>query len=102
MRLPGISARAVVQALLLQGLLCLGLLCLLATPVDHLDVVVEDSCNDWHEVCFDDSGTNILRATDADIDHTLEGEVPLPHVHHVLAPPLLQDTYQPLNAAIDS
>jgi hypothetical protein len=32
----------------------------------------------------------------------LEGQVPLPHVHHVLAPALLEYAYQALNTTIDS
>jgi hypothetical protein len=95
-----VRTRGMVQPLLLQGL-GLGLLRLLPTSVDHLDVVVEDGCNHWHQVGLDDPGADCLRAADTDINHALEGEVPLPHIHHILAPALLQNTHQSLDAAID-
>jgi hypothetical protein len=89
-----------VQTLLLQGL-GLGLLRLLPAPIHDLDVVVEDSSDDWNQVGLDDSGADVLRSSDADIDDTLEGQVPFPHVHHILAPPLLQNAHQSLDPAID-
>jgi hypothetical protein len=89
-----------VQTLLLQGL-GLGLLGLLPAPVHDLDVVVEDGRDDGNQVSLDDSGADVLRSSDADIDDTLEGQVPFPHVHHILTPPLLQNAHQPLDAAID-
>lgn len=89
-----------VQPLLLQSL-GFGLLRLLATSINHLDVVVENGRNHRYEVRLDYPSADSLRAADANIDHALEGEVPLPHIHHILAPPLLQDAYQSLDAAID-
>ena len=88
------------QTLLLQGL-GLGFLGLLPAPVHDLDVVVEDGRDDGNQVSLDDSGADVLRSSDADIDDTLEGQVPFPHVHHILTPPLLQNAHQPLDAAID-
>lgn len=95
------GARAVVQPLLLQRL-GLGLLRLLSAPVHDLDVVVEDGSNNRDQISLNDPGADVLRATDANVDHALESEVPLPHIHHILAPPLLQNAHQPLDAAIDS
>ena len=77
-----------VQPLLLQSL-GFGLLRLLTTSIDHLYVVVENGRNHWYEVRLDYPSADSLRATDANIDHALEGEVPLPHIHHILAPSLL-------------
>ena len=69
--------------------------------VDDLDVVVEDGSDDGHHVGLDDAGPDILRPSHADVEDALEGQVPLPHVHHVLAPAFLEYAYQTLNAAID-
>jgi L-fucose mutarotase/ribose pyranase (RbsD/FucU family) len=69
--------------------------------VDDLDVVVENGCDDRHHVGFDDTRPDVLRATHADVEDALEGQVPLPHVHHVLAPALFEDAYQTFDAAID-
>lgn len=94
------SARAMLQTLLLQSL-GLGLLGLLAASVDDLDIVIENGSDDRDEVGLDHAGADVLRASHADVDYALEGQVPLPHVHHVLAPPLLENTHEALNAAID-
>ena len=69
--------------------------------VHNLDVVVEDGCDDGHHIGFDDPCPDILRSPHADVEDALERQVPLPHVHHVLAAALLEDAYQALDAAID-
>jgi len=69
--------------------------------VDNLDVVVEDGGDDGDHVGLDDTGPDVLGAPYTNVKDALEGEVPLPHVHHVLAPALLEDAYQTLDAAID-
>ena len=69
--------------------------------VDDLDVVVENGCDDRHHVGFDDTRPDVLRATHADVEDALESKVPLPHIHHVLAPALFEDAYQALDTAID-
>ncbi len=79
----------------------LGLLCLFTDLLDNLDVVVEDGGNHRDHVGLDDAGPDGLCAPNSYVDHALKGQIPLPHVHHILAPPLLQDADQPLDAAID-
>ena len=69
--------------------------------VHDLNVVVENGSDDGNHVCLDNPGPHVLRTSHADVEDALEGKVPLPHVHHVLAPPLLEDAYQPLDAAVD-
>ena len=72
-----------------------------ATFFNDLDVVVEHSGNDWHRAGLDYPGAHRLGASHTNIHNTLEAKVPFPHVHHVLAPTLLQNTDQSLDAAID-
>lgn len=76
-------------------------LCLFPALVDDLEVVVEYGRNDGNHVSLDDAGPYSLRSPDADVDNTLESQVPLPHLHHVFAPALLEDAYEALDAAID-
>ncbi len=91
-------SRCLVQPLLL----CLfGLLGLFSTPIHHLDIIVEDRSNHGHHVRFDDPRPHILRASHADVDHALKCQIPFPHVHHILAPPGLEQTYQSLDASVD-
>lgn len=89
----------VVQALLLEGL-CLCLLGLFSTSIHDLDVIVEYRSNDGHHVGLDDSGTDVFRSSDPNIHHALKCQIPFPHIHHILTPPGLEQTYQPLNTAI--
>lgn len=84
----------------LQGL-DLGLLGLFSASVDDLDVVVEYGGNDGNHVCLDHSSPDVLRAADANVDHALKGQIPLPHIHHVLASAGLEQADQALDAAID-
>jgi hypothetical protein len=69
--------------------------------IDNFDIVIEDGSDDRHHVGFDDPCPDVLGTSHTDVKDALEGEVPLPHVHHVLAPPFFEDAYQPLDAAID-
>jgi len=75
--------------------------CSFPALIDNLDVVVEDGCDDGHHVGFNNPRADVFGPSHADVEDALEGEVPLPHVHHVLASALLEDAYQSLNAAID-
>jgi hypothetical protein len=77
-------------------------LCLLPALVDDLEVVVEDRRDDGNHVSLDDASPDGFRTPDADVDDALESQVPLPHLHHVLAPALLENAYEALDAAIDS
>ena len=69
--------------------------------VDDLDVVVEDGGDDGDHVGLDDAGPDIFRAADANVEDALKSEIPLPHVHHVLAAAMLEDAYEALDAAVD-
>lgn len=93
------SAMAMVMVV---NLLLLGLLSLFAALIDSLDVVVEDCSNDGDHVGLDDTGTDIFRASDADVDHALKSEIPLPHAHHIFAATLFKDADKTLDATIDS
>lgn len=73
------------------NLLLLGLLGLLAALVDDSNVVIKNGGNDGDHVGLDDSGADILGASNADIDDALKREVPFPHAHHVFAATLLED-----------
>ena len=75
--------------------------CPLSAFLDDLEVVVQDRRNNRHHVRFHYSCTNGLRAAYANIDYTLERQIPLPHLHHVFTPTLLENAYQPLDTAID-
>jgi hypothetical protein len=69
--------------------------------VDDFDVVVENGSNDGNHVGLDYPRPDILRASYTNVKDALKGKVPLPHVHHVLAPPFFEYAYQPLDTAID-
>lgn len=98
----GISVRVVAMTVVMLGdMLLLGLLSLLPALLNHLDVVVEDGGDDGNHVCLDHARANSFGATNSYVDDALEGEVPLPHVHHVLAPSLLQNADEALDASID-
>jgi hypothetical protein len=68
---------------------------------NYLEVVVEYRRNHRHHVRFDNTSSDGLRPSHTNVHYTLKGQVPLPHLHHVLAPALLEYAYQSLNAAID-
>ncbi len=69
--------------------------------VDNLDVVVEDGRNDGDHVSFDNACPDILGTSNSDVEDALKRQIPFPHVHHIFATALLEDAYQPLDAAID-
>ncbi len=79
----------------------LGFLGLFPTSIHHLDVIVEDGRDHWHHVRFHHPRPHILRASHPDVDDALKCQIPLPHVHHILTPPGLEQADQPLDAAID-
>lgn len=84
----------------MNGLL-LRFLCLLSAPIYDLYVVVENCSDNGDHVSLNHPRPNWLRASDADIDNTLEREIPFPHIHHVLASACLEEADQPLDTAID-
>lgn len=73
---------------------------LLPAFFDDLDVVVEDGSDDGDHISLDDPSPYALSAANSYVDDTLKGEIPLPHIHHVLAPSLLQYANKPLNTSI--
>jgi hypothetical protein len=87
-------------SLFLDGLL-LRFLRLLSTPIYDLYVVVENSSDNWDHICLYHPSPYRLRATDPDIDNTLERKIPFPHIHHVLASACLEKADQPFDTAID-
>jgi hypothetical protein len=78
-----------------------GLLCLFSEFLDDLDVIVKNCRNHRDHIGLDDAGPDSLCAPNAYVDDALKGQIPLPHVHHVFAAPLLQDTDKLFDAAID-
>lgn len=68
----------------------------------NLDVIIEYCGNDGDHVGLDNSGPDALGSPDTYVDDTLEGQIPLPHVHHIFTPSLLQDADQTLDSSIDS
>lgn len=90
--------RALLVLALLEGLQCLAPACgfcfgLFSTLINHFDIVVKYRRNDRYHVSFHDPRSNTLGAPDSDIDNALERQIPLPHLHHLLAPALFQYTY---------
>lgn len=90
-----------VAVMVVVDLLVLGLVGLFAALVNDSDVVVKDGGDDRNHVSLDDSGADVLGAADANVDDTLESEVPLPHAHHVFAAALLEDANKTFDASID-
>lgn len=87
--------------MMVVALLLFGLLCLLATFINSFCIVVEDGSDDGNHVSLNNSGADVFRASDADIDNTLKSKVPLPHSHHVLTTTLLEDANETLDASIN-
>jgi hypothetical protein len=83
-------------------LLLLHFLGLFAALFDDFDVVVEDGSNDRDHVSLHNACAHVFRATNADVDDTLEREIPLPHAHHILAPTLFENADKAFDASIDS
>lgn len=77
-------------SVVLLEVLLLRLLGLL-TLFDNLDVVIQDGSNHWDHIGLHNPSPDGLRSPNTDIDDALEGKVPLPHAHHILAPTLLED-----------
>jgi hypothetical protein len=71
-------------------------------PFNHQDVVPQDRGNDRDHICLDDSSSHILAPSDTNVDDTLKCQIPLPHVHVIFTPSLLQQAHQPFHTAIDS
>ena len=74
---------------------------LLPALLDDFDVVVQNCSNDWDHIGLDNPRTHILGAANANIDNTLEGKVPFPHAHHIIATTLLQDADKTFDASVD-
>jgi hypothetical protein len=92
---------AAMTMVVLGDVLLLGLLGLFSTLFNHLDVVVENGGNHWDHVGLNHTSTNSLSTTNSYVDYALKGEVPLPHVHHILASALLEDADETLDTSID-
>jgi hypothetical protein len=88
------------MAVVMSRLLLL-LLGLLAHLLDGFDVIVQNCGNHRHHVGLDDAGPDGFSASNTYVHNALKGQIPFPHVHHILAATLFQDTDQPFNAAID-
>ena len=88
------------RSLFLDSLL-LCLLRLFSAPIYNFYVVVENRSNNWNHIRLHHPRPNRFRATNADIDNTLESKVPFPHIHHILASACLEEADQPFDAAID-
>lgn len=69
--------------------------------IKDLQEVVEDGSNDWHHIGLDDSRPHTLGTPYANVDDTLESEIPFPHLHHIIAPALLEHAHESFDAAID-
>lgn len=86
--------------LFLDGLLLCPLR-LLSAPIYDLYVVIENCSDNRDHVSLHHPRPDRLRASDADIDNTLECEIPFPHIHHVFASACLEEADQSLDTAID-
>ena len=84
---------ASVAVVMVLKLLLLGFLSLFTTLLDDFDVIVQNRGNDGDHVGLHDPGPDIFGPANADIHHTLEGEIPLPHAHHILTSTLLKNAY---------
>jgi hypothetical protein len=74
----------------------------LSTLVDHTNVILQNGGDDRDHISFHYSGSYDFRATDSNIDDTLESEVPLPALQKICCiPAFFEDADQPLNTAID-
>jgi hypothetical protein len=76
--------------LVLPKSLGLGLLGFLATSVDNLNVVIQYRRYHGNHVGFYHPGSDGFGASHPNIHNTLEGQVPFPHIHHILTAPLLE------------
>lgn len=83
------------------ALLLFGLLRLLAAFINSFCIVVEDGSDDRNHVSLNNSGADVFRASDADIDNTLKSKVPLPHSHHIFTTTLLENANETLDASVD-
>lgn len=94
-------AVAPIAVMTLGHLLLFSLIRLFTALVNHLDIIVQYGCDNWHHVGLDNASSHVLGPTNPNVNHTLEGQIPFPHVHHILAAPLLQYAHQPLYSSID-
>jgi len=78
-------------------------LCIDSRPcfIHDFDVIVQDGRDDRHHICFHHSCPHILRTSYANVDHALKSKAPLPHLHQIPTPTLLEDAHETFNAAID-
>jgi hypothetical protein len=82
-------------------LLLFGFFSLLAAFVDSLGIVIKDGSDDRDHVSLDNTSADAFRASNTNIDDTLESKVPLPHSHHVLTTALFQNADKTLDASIN-
>lgn len=87
--------------LMIVHLLLLGLFSLFAAFIDNLDVVIENCRDDGNHISLDHASADIFSSSNANVDNTLEGQIPFPHTHHILAPTLLENAYETLDASVN-
>lgn len=78
-------------SVMLFDLLLLRLLGLFSTLLNHFNVVIQDGSNHRDHVGLHNPSPDGLRSPDTNIDDALEGKIPLPHAHHILASALLEN-----------
>lgn len=87
--------------MMLCNLFLFGFFGFLAALLDNFNIIVEYSRDDRDHISLDHPSPYVLSPTNSYVNNTLESEIPFPHVHHILASPLFQNAYQPLDATID-
>jgi hypothetical protein len=93
---------AVSVVVMVVDMLLLSFLDLFARFVHDFYVIIQNGGDDWDHVCLNDSGANIFGATNTNVHNALESKIPLPHAHHILAPPLFENANKSFDASIDS
>lgn len=91
----------VAPMMMFVNLLLICFLSLFTAFFKDFDVVVEYSGDDGDHVGFDNSGSYVFGSSNANVHDALKCQVPLPHPHHVLAPPLFEYAYEALDATVD-
>lgn len=90
-----------VPAVVIMCLLLFYFIRFFATAVYDFDVIIKDRGYDRDHVCLHYPSPHVLCSSDADIDNTLKGEIPLPYAHHISISPFFEDTDQTFYTSID-